>query len=401
MISRKLRAAMVVARRDFRAVVVSKGFVLFLLAPLFMALAGVLAGGIGTATQEADTPVIGLAMAPADAQAMIAARASLEQRMAGPVPQFTVIAAQPDADGNALLHTGGGHLAAVISGTLAAPVLTTTPEWIDVWRGMTEDIAARARAPGAAPFPQVHTVAVATSAAHKTIGQQSTAQAGQTLLFLLTMLLAGMVLSNLVEEKANKIIEILAASIPLDALFLGKLLAMLAVSFVGIAVWGGGVGVLVLAGAKSLPVLATPAVGWPLFAVLFLAYFALAYLLLGAIYLMIGGMAATVRDVQTLALPASLLQVVVFGFANYALARRGSAADWGALAFPISSPYAMVGRAAVDPALWPHLVAMAWQGGWTLVIVAFGARLFARKVMKSGPIKANGGRGRKQRSVTA
>ena len=32
------------------------------------------------------------------------------------------------------------------------------------------------------------------------------------LLFLLTMLLAGMVLSNLVEEKANKIIEILAVN---------------------------------------------------------------------------------------------------------------------------------------------------------------------------------------------
>ena len=34
---------------------------------------------------------------------------------------------------------------------------------------------------------------------------------------LLTMLLAGMVLSNLVEEKGNKIIEILAAAIPMDA----------------------------------------------------------------------------------------------------------------------------------------------------------------------------------------
>ena len=66
----------------------------------------------------------------------------------------------------------------------------------------------------------------------------ATAQAAQTLLFLLTMLLAGMVLSNLVEEKANKIIEILAAAIPMDAVFLGKLFAMLAVSFVGIAVWG-------------------------------------------------------------------------------------------------------------------------------------------------------------------
>jgi ABC-2 type transport system permease protein len=60
---------------------------------------------------------------------------------------------------------------------------------------------------------------VATSAAKVKSGQVMTAQAGQVLLFLLTMLLAGMVLSNLVEEKANKIIEVLAASIPMDALF--------------------------------------------------------------------------------------------------------------------------------------------------------------------------------------
>ena len=60
---------------------------------------------------------------------------------------------------------------------------------------------------------------------------------------LLTMLLAGMVLSNLVEEEANKIIEVLAAAIPMDAVFMGKLFAMLGVSFVGIAVWGAAAGV--------------------------------------------------------------------------------------------------------------------------------------------------------------
>ena len=54
---------------------------------------------------------------------------------------------------------------------------------------------------------------------------------------MLTMLLAGMLLSNLVEEKSNKIIEVLAAAVPIDAIFLGKLFAMLAVSLVGIAVW--------------------------------------------------------------------------------------------------------------------------------------------------------------------
>ena len=58
-------------------------------------------------------------------------------------------------------------------------------------------------------------------------------------LFLLTILLSGMLLSQLIDEKANKIIEILAAAVPVDAIFLGKLFAMLAMSLLGIAVWTG------------------------------------------------------------------------------------------------------------------------------------------------------------------
>lgn len=50
-----------------------------------------------------------------------------------------------------------------------------------------------------------------------------TARAGQTVLFLITILLSGMLLSQLIDEKANKIIEVLAAAVPIDAIFLGKL----------------------------------------------------------------------------------------------------------------------------------------------------------------------------------
>ena len=46
-----------------------------------------------------------------------------------------------------------------------------------------------------------------------------------------------MLLSQLIEEKSNKVIEVLAAAVPVDAIFLGKLFAMLAMSLVGITVW--------------------------------------------------------------------------------------------------------------------------------------------------------------------
>jgi ABC-2 type transport system permease protein len=395
----KFNAMMVVARRDFVTVVFSKTFILFLLGPLFMVVIGVAAGGIGHATDNADQPVIGVAMTATDAKAMQGARDVLSDYMGGAMPDFvalkTLAPGEPFNATEAMhgkIAKAGTQLAAVLTGTPARPVLTATPGRLDEWQGMIALVAQRALSPNAAPLPKVRTEIVATSAATKSSGQIATGQAGQTLLFLLTMLLATMVLSNLVEEKSNKIIEILAAAIPMDALFLGKLFAMLAVSFLGIAVWGSAGLALVMMGAKSLPVLPTPAVGWGLFIALGVLYFAMAYLLLGSVYLAIGGMAATVRDIQTMAMPASLLQIAIWLFASYALARHGQPIEMAAMAFPLSSPYTMLARAAMDGAIWPHVVALAWQALWVLAFITMGATLFRKTVMKSGGARGKASR---------
>ncbi|MEY4238412.1 MAG: hypothetical protein RL339_1013, partial [Pseudomonadota bacterium] len=217
-----------------------------------------------------------------------------------------------------------------------------------------------------------------------------TAQLGQTVLFLLTMLLAGMVLSNLVEEKGNKIIEVLAAAIPMDAVFLGKLFAMLAVSFVGITVWAGAGSAIWFAAGHDLGQYPAPAVGWPLFFVLGTAYFAMGYLLLGSLFLAIGSMASTVREVQTLSMPVTMLQLLNFFFASWAMARPGTAMELAAMIVPFSSPFAMLARAAQSDALLPHVLALGWQALCVAVFVRVGATLFRRWVMKSGPARSDG-----------
>jgi ABC-2 type transport system permease protein len=204
------------------------------------------------------------------------------------------------------------------------------------------------------------------------------------LLFLLMTMLAGMVLSNLVEEKGNKIIEVLAAAIPLDALFLGKLFAMLAMSLVGICVWGAVGDLAHIFLGKALPSLQEPAVGWPMFIGLGVIYFSMGYLLLGSLFLAIGSMAATVREVQTLSLPVTMMQLLFFFLASYAVARPGTTIELAAAIFPFSSPFAMLARAAVSPALWPHALALVWQMVCVAVFVRLGAQLFRKRVMKSG-----------------
>ncbi|MFN3423625.1 MAG: ABC transporter permease [Novosphingobium meiothermophilum] len=391
----KLRAALVIARRDFVAVVFSKTFIFFLIGPAFPVIVGGLAGSIGDKVQQnVDRPTIGLAMSAADAGRMVAARAELDGRVPGTIPELVVLAdVRPGEafDARAALADGARPVAAVVGGTLDAPTLTAPRERARQWVGVVSNLAARARAAEPTVYPEVAVEEVATSVAKVKTGQTYTAQGAQVLLFLLTMLLAGMVLSNLVEEKGNKIIEVLAAAIPMDAMFMGKLFAMLAVSLVGIAVWGSVGGAIVLAGAKSLPSVPAPAVGWPLFALLGFLYFAMAYLLMGSLFLSIGGMATTVREVQTLSMPVSMFQLMVFFFSSYALTSPGTWVEWFSLIFPVSSPYAMLARAAQHGEVWPHVLALGWQGLWVIVIVRAGALLFRRTVMKSGP--AQGRRG--------
>ena len=60
-----LRAAYVVARRDFVAILFSRSFFFFLLGPLFPVIVGAMAGSVGVRVAQADHTAIGVAMASA------------------------------------------------------------------------------------------------------------------------------------------------------------------------------------------------------------------------------------------------------------------------------------------------------------------------------------------------
>lgn len=382
------QAAFVIARRDFVAILFSRAFIFFLLGPLFPVVVGALAGGIGSEVQQqATSSAIGVAMSEADNAAMLGAHKGLAEELGPVMPDMVAVSGRDNGgpDPRTLLEARKSDYAAIVSGTPAAPVLTGTEGQVERLSGRVALIAAGAASAAPQVFPEITPQVVASSGASEKVDRVRTAQAGQLLLFLLIMLLAGMVLSNLVEEKGNKIIEILAAAIPMDAVFLGKLFAMLAVSFVGIVVWGSAGALAFAAGTVGGGALTEPAVGWPLFFAFGVIYFAMGYLLLGSLFLTIGAMASTVREVQTLSMPVTMLQLLVFFFASYALAKPGSWQETAAAIFPFSSPFTMLARAATDPALWPHAAALAWQALFVALLVKGGAALFRRRVMQSGP----------------
>ncbi|KPM24451.1 ABC transporter permease [Citromicrobium bathyomarinum] len=386
------QAAWVIARRDFTAIVFSKVFLLFLIGPLFFL--GISAGGgyVGAmAADSADEPQLAVAFTPDANAAIERVRDELEPLVG--MPEVTLVDRADGADPRALLEDEDRNLLGVLSGSLADPLLTGPKEDVERWEGEVAIMVGAARGEA---IPQANiAIDMTDGAINRQTAQDATARAGIVMLFMLTIFLAGMVLSNLVEEKGNKIIEILAAAIPMDAVFVGKLFAMLGVSLVGLTVWGAAAGVILILGAGALPVIPPPAVGWPLFFALFVIYFAMAYLLIGSVFLAVGSLAPTVRDVQTVSMPATILQLVIFFLANFAVGQPGSALEIFAAIFPLSSPYMMVARAAKEGVMWWHLAAIAWQVLWVAIFVKIGASLFRAKVLKSGSAGREKGAGRK------
>lgn len=384
-----IRAAFVIARRDFTAIIYSKAFIFFLLGPFFPVLVGIAAGSLGgQIAREAAQPVVGLAMTQSDSQKMIAARDTLAVNMGK--RYFTEMKIVGDAaKGEAknpqdYLKKEADNLSVVVTGTLAKPVITGTRRAVERESADIELLAAHALKPGAVKLPEATSDIVVETANNDKQLRTVTAQGGQILVFFVTMLLAGMVLSNLVEEKSNKIIEILAASIPMESVFLGKLFAMLGMALLGIFVWTsvGLIGLQFVQG--GIPSFPTPAVGWPMFVTLCFTYFIMAYLMLGALFLGIGAMAATVREVQTISMPVTMAQLINFFFASYALTKTGQSIEVFASVFPFSSPFAMIGRAALEPTLWHHAVAIIGQIFFAILLLRIGVYLFKKNVMKSG-----------------
>lgn len=403
-----LEAAWVIARRDFVATVYSRSFILFLVIPLALFAAMISVSiWIDDADASSSQPRVAVVADTDTAQALTAARQRLADALT-PVSQrregrqsrsFPVLEVVQPAENVAvqaqhLLADERGAYTAVLSGTIDRPVLAG-PSRIDdslAQRiGLIIDDARRVAALEAAGRPvaaaPVERVITAQAAGNLQQIRRDLARTVMGIIFGITVLLATLLLSNLAEEKTNKVIEILAAAVPLDSVFLGKLIAMLGISFVGLALWGGIAGltylfVQVVQDFITLPQ-AGPAVGWPIFIMLVLLYYGANYMLLGALFLGIGGQASNIREIQTLTMPVTMLQVGVFFLALSVVGQTSGTLAWTAYLFPFSSPMAMIGMAAESETLWPHLLAFLWQALWTALIIRISSRLFRRTVLKS------------------
>ncbi len=392
---RLIRQTMTIARRDFIATVFTPIFLLFLFAPLIMvAFSTIGALGAAQAADHGADRVRILAIVP-DATAAAFAAADRQSRTIfrrdEEPPKLVTLppARDPAAQARAAFESPDYDATAVLYGPLDRPTIlygargTRAADYLAV---LATGALSAERLGG--ELPKVTPRKLAFSRQRATLGgQNQTASLAVFGVFFLTLFLAGQVVGTMAEERSNKVIEVLAAAVPLEAVFLGKLLGMFGVAVLFIGFWGtvlGQVASLLPPAFAGMVGELSPAVGLPMFVMLFVAYFTMAYLLLGSVFLTIGAQASTMREIQMLSLPITIIQVGMFTLTLSGLSQPGSWLALVAEVFPLSSPFAMAGVAAGSDALWQHAVALAWQAMWVALFVTLGARLFRRGVLQSG-----------------
>jgi len=403
---RSLRQMLTIARRDFIATVFTPIFLLFLFAPALMGSLSAL-GGMSAAAMDdstADKSRIVAIVAPATAGVMRREDGRLRALYRRDDTPSDLLIQSPGRDpavqARALMADRTRDVDAVLYGPLDRPQLLLAPRnrrTGDYMDALAQATLAAERLGGT--LPRVAATRTVVERQRTSIGGQH--QAGFFAvfgIFFLTLFLASQVVGTMAEERNNKVIEVLAAAVPLEAVFGGKLIGMFGVALLFVGFWG----TIVTQVASLLPPAAAgalgdiaPAVGGPAFALLFAAYFSMAYLLLGSVFLGLGAQASTPREIQMLSLPITLIQVGMFVLASAAARRPDSWIATVAEIFPLSSPFAMAGRAANAPEVWPHLLALPWQMLWVVLFVTIGARLFRRGVLQSGSATPFWRRGRR------
>ena len=387
-----LRGALVIARRDYLETVLSPSFLSFLIAPFLLLAVGALATMIsGESDIKSMKPIVAIVATEQAEQPLRAAHAELDLRT-GATNWFLLKRYDPEADLDAqaarLLDPKRDGVNLVLLGYPDRPRLMGSAKQLMELAGPVELTLVQAKMPR---LLRAHNLPPPVSGMRLEVVEGSDVGAGagrvmmgrslQLLMFFVIFIQGGMLLSALHDEKRSRIIDTLLSAISVEALLVGKVLAMLATSASILLCWAvlGMTGFALLAGMTNY--LVTPQIGWPLFALLSGCYFLLGYFAYGAILIGLAGFADNARQIQMISMPLSALQFVVFMCATTGLTQPGSAVAQFAEWFPLSTTVAMAGRAAVDDAILPHLIAIPWMLIWVVILFWLAAKMFRRGVM--------------------
>nr|WP_297416476.1 ABC transporter permease [uncultured Nocardioides sp.] len=208
-------------------------------------------------------------------------------------------------------------------------------------------------------------------------GARSVVAFAFALVFFMTALGFGMsIAQSVTQEKESRVVEILAAAVPIRSLLWGKIIGntVLALGQVVLLVAVGLVG-LAVTGRREL----LTGISWA--ALWYVLFFVLGFLALAALWSVAGSLASRQEDLQATTMPGQLILIVPYFISVLASEQIQTIVSM----LPIVSTMVMPGRMAQgDVPWWQIAVAIAATLVAAAVFVRVGSRLYERTLLRTG-----------------
>jgi ABC-2 type transport system permease protein len=199
------------------------------------------------------------------------------------------------------------------------------------------------------------------------------------LMFTVIMMGATPQMQGVVEEKMQRVAEVLLGSVRPFDLMLGKLLGMTAVSLTIATVYlGGAYWAAHRYGFDRL--LSVELLVW------FIVFQSLASLMYGSLFIAVGAACTDMKETQNLLWPVMLLAVFPMFLLGSVLQEPNSTVATAASFFPFATPMLMIARAAVPPGLpwWQPAVGVVVVLLTSLLCVYAAGRIFRVGILMQG-----------------
>ncbi|WAP52253.1 ABC transporter permease [Arthrobacter sp. ATA002] len=196
-------------------------------------------------------------------------------------------------------------------------------------------------------------------------------------LFYMSAIIFGMAIaSSVLEEKQNRVVEILATAIPIRQLLYGKVAGNTVLAMVQLALYGGAALLaLNMTDTADMVGMIIPASGW------FLVFFLAGFLILASAWAMLGAMASRSEDLNNSSTP---VLAVVFAALFAGLFAEGQLLVIASYVPVVSSVAMPIRMLSSEVPLWETLLALAVALAAAYALLRFSENIYRRAVMQSG-----------------
>ena len=214
------------------------------------------------------------------------------------------------------------------------------------------------------------------------------------LIYLFVMSYGAMVMQSVMEEKTNRIVELMVSTVSPFQLMLGKIVGIALVGLTQLAVWVLMLTAILTAagqmfgtgGTGEATMMLSALMNLPFFEItlLFILFFIGGYLLYASLFAAIGASINAQEDAQQFMTPMIVIMVFAMYAGLYSAENtNGPLAFWSSM-FPLTSPIVMMVRIPHGVPLWQELLSLGLLFGTCLACVWISGKIYRIGILLYG-----------------